>query len=479
MKKMLFALMTSAALLLSSMLLPNQTKAVEENPILVNIASDPNSSAYSEFTIIQEATNTSHGKMSLTKLTDKNYAGTITIPNTVNYNNQIYDVTEIGQSAFYLAIHLQNTGLANNTTVTVINELAYSRCDALKTTELEYNKSVVEVKNYAFYQCDELLSTGLANNNTLKIIGPDAFRSTNIESTGLAYNTTVESIGEFAFMDSKQITSTGLETNTTVTTIGEGIFLDCPNIRQSSLAADSKITYFPPRAFNSKSLQTFIFKGYSLPVIESSSFLDTTLYYLDTAHNKDALQAYTNTVPYALQSLTIAQMPYKTQYIENELFDATGLVLAETFATLDGTFLFQDEINLPHLMQNGATFNKSKLTYQDHFVDVSYLQRVVAIPISVKKQTIPDPPATPPDKPNPPVKPETPSNPPVIDPSNPSDKPDVVIPSIMQPQLPSSEDKSPLVPVNTSDNSKNDIWVQLLLLAMLVGMVVIMKKTKK
>ena len=449
--------------------LPSQSEATINTTFNIDIAKDQTYPAEASFQIIVEASPNTTGEVVLTSLLDKSYAHEISIPNTVTNEGLTYRVVRIGKTAFYEAANLKNTGLANNTSITSIEKSAYSRCKSLLTTELEYNNTITTIGQYAFYQDSALTSTGLQNNTSVTIVEADAFRSTAISETGLAYNNTVSFLGEFAFMDCLNLTSTGLETNTSVTTIERGLFLDCINITQSSLAANTKITSIPTATFTSRNLTTFIFKGVTLPVVQKDAFIGTTLYYLDTSINKEALNNYTTIVPYKLQGMRIQQMPFKTQYVENQTFNPEGLILSEDFTTLDDVYLFHDEIDLPHLLANGATFNKSKLTLQDHDVIVSYLGQNLAIPIQVSKAPVT----------NPPTNPDTPSQP---------DTPPVENPDISHsPTLPTQNGMdttittSPIInyPPNTADTSNQNIWIQLISVGALVAMVIILKKKQK
>lgn len=467
MKKGFHIMMISLCLFASALfVIPNITRANTNITFEVDIAKEQNKPAMATFTITQNATNTTHGQVTLTKLIDEKYDLEISIPNTVEYNQQMYDVIAIGDNAFADAFYLKNTGLKDNQSVTSIGTFAYARCHALLTTELESNFRVTSIGDYAFYQCYDLQSTGLENNQSVTTIGSDAFASTpNLVSTGLANNTTVTSIGEYAFLDCNSLTATGLETNTSVTTIQRGAFLDCENIIESSLAANSKITYIPNRTFSSTHLKSFIFKSTILPQVDPNAFLNTTLYYLNSAQNSAGLASYTNKIPYELSGLRILQIPYKTTYVENETFDPSGLVLAEDFSTLDGTFLFHDEIDWVHLLQNGATLNKNTLQLDDHFVDVSYLQHIVQIPIQVRAAPQQpgdnngniDKPTGGTQNPTPPSHDET------ITPTKPSND------AISRPSL------AP----NTSDTSDTTIWVQIISVAALVGIVILLKKKQK
>ena len=93
------------------------------------------------------------------KVTQGNYYGNITIPASVSYNGTTYDVTNIGDSAFYECLELTSVEIPNS--VTNIGDRAFYECFEL--TSIEIPNSVTNIGEYAFYECYNL--------NAIKIPG--------------------------------------------------------------------------------------------------------------------------------------------------------------------------------------------------------------------------------------------------------------------------------------------------------------------
>jgi len=77
------------------------------------------------------------------------YSGHITIPSAVNYNNNSYTVTSIGDSAFYNCFGLTSITIPEG--VTAIGESAFSGCSSL--TSITIPEGVTAIGSYAFSGC--------------------------------------------------------------------------------------------------------------------------------------------------------------------------------------------------------------------------------------------------------------------------------------------------------------------------------------
>ncbi|WP_280985029.1 leucine-rich repeat protein [Coriobacterium glomerans] len=109
-------------------------------------------------------------------------------------------MNEVGMDAFYGCKYLKSTGLAGNTSITILSWECYDGCTALTSTGLEDNASITTILGTAFADCTDLQMTGLARNKTLTSLGGYTFwRCPHIKSTGLDGNTSVSTIGALAF----------------------------------------------------------------------------------------------------------------------------------------------------------------------------------------------------------------------------------------------------------------------------------------
>ena len=82
------------------------------------------------------------------------YAGAITIPETVTYNNETYSVTSLGEYAFDGCTGL--TSIEIPASVTSIGEYVFLGCSGL--TSIEIPASVTAIGEYAFMNCTGLTS---------------------------------------------------------------------------------------------------------------------------------------------------------------------------------------------------------------------------------------------------------------------------------------------------------------------------------
>lgn len=100
------------------------------------------------------------------------YSGILIIPESVSYNGILYNVTSIGDYAFYNCNVTGNIVLPNS--VTTIGNLAFYNCSGL-TGALTIPNSVKTIKYGAFMSCSGLLGP-LTIPNSVEEIGAYAFQ---------------------------------------------------------------------------------------------------------------------------------------------------------------------------------------------------------------------------------------------------------------------------------------------------------------
>ena len=171
------------------------------------------------------------------------YSGSVTIPETVTYNDITYSVTSIGKYAFYNCSKLTSVTIPNS--VTSIGEYAFEYCkltsftipnsvtsigygafaECSKLTSITIPESVTSIGNAAFSGCSSLTSATIPNRVTS--IGKYTFSGCS-SLTSLTIGESVTSIGYRAFTKCSSLTSVMI--GESVTSIGEEAFYDCRNL---------------------------------------------------------------------------------------------------------------------------------------------------------------------------------------------------------------------------------------------------------
>ena len=131
------------------------------------------------------------------EVTSSFYSGAVHIPSTVTYNGNTFEVTSIGNNAFYDCRHLTSINIPNS--VTSIGNNAFYDCNL---TSRNIPNSVTSIGEYAFTGCSALTSINIPNSVTS--IGNNAFeRCSGLIS--LTIPESVTSIGDYAFYNCSQL----------------------------------------------------------------------------------------------------------------------------------------------------------------------------------------------------------------------------------------------------------------------------------
>jgi hypothetical protein len=156
------------------------------------------------------------------------YSGEIVIPKTVEYNNEEYTVTSIGEGAFYLCSGLTSITIPNS--VTSIGGSASYGCSGLTSIVVEAGNTVYDSRD----NCNAIIKTetnelvaGCKNTvipNTVTSIGSLAFYGCS-GLTSITIPNSVTSIGSRAFSGCSGLTSITIPNS--VTSIGHSAFCDC------------------------------------------------------------------------------------------------------------------------------------------------------------------------------------------------------------------------------------------------------------
>ncbi len=149
------------------------------------------------------------------------YFTTVSIPSKVNYDGKTYNVTSIGDSAFYRCTSLQYISIPNS--VTEIGKSAFYECESL--TSVTLSSSLTTIEEHLFYYCTSLKSINIPNSVTA--IKKYAFSQCK-SLRSIAFPDNLSSIGYRAFWNCKSISSIVIPHN--IIEIGDEVFAFCSSI---------------------------------------------------------------------------------------------------------------------------------------------------------------------------------------------------------------------------------------------------------
>lgn len=183
------------------------------------------------------------------RVTSSNVKGDIIIPETVEYKENTYTVTSIGNSAFSSCSGLPSVEIPNS--VISIGNFAFYNCSGLISVEIP--NSVIIIGNNAFEECSSLKIMAIMESaDSLYIngnIGNAPIEILNLGRDLFVGKTTIEDKvydGKPSFANSPSLTT--INFGQYVTTIPQKMFSDCINLR--SLTIPRNITSIEDNAFN-------------------------------------------------------------------------------------------------------------------------------------------------------------------------------------------------------------------------------------
>ena len=160
------------------------------------------------------------------------YVESLTIPSTVEHDNQTYYVTSIGQSAFEGCKRLEEVSFDRlDSRIETIGKSAFKDCIWLKSINLP--DSLKTIGNSAFKGSYNLKNINLSEN--LTTIGKSAFEGCSYLESISRYNSSLTTIGEYAFAGCYSLRdfiffAGGRPSN--LKTIGEYAFAGCYNLEK-------------------------------------------------------------------------------------------------------------------------------------------------------------------------------------------------------------------------------------------------------
>ena len=150
---------------------------------------------------------------------DTKYSGDVTVPATVTYNAETYQVTAIGDSAFFSCRGLTSVVLPEG--VVLIGENAFGNNSTFSSVTLP--QSLTTISDRAFYGCRQMSEILLPDR--LMTIGTSAFMSCSKLSV-VEIPASVSQIGEGAFSNCRNLQEIKVEEGNTHYTSIDGVLFD-------------------------------------------------------------------------------------------------------------------------------------------------------------------------------------------------------------------------------------------------------------
>ena len=216
------------------------------------------------------------------------YTGDITIPTTIEYDGEVYDVTAIGNNAFYDCKNISSVTIGNS--VESIGHYAFAGCGRLAS--LTIPNSVGTIGNSAFSLCNGLRSLNIGNSVTS--IGRSTFNGCSSLSSVIIPNG-VTSIGDYAFQQCIGMASVTIPNS--VTSIGNAAFLGCG---LTSVTIPNSVKSIGDAAFQNCQRVTSIVVEDGNPVYDSRNNSNAII---ETASNRLIAGCNNTTIPNGVTSI--------------------------------------------------------------------------------------------------------------------------------------------------------------------------------
>ncbi len=325
------------------------------------------------------------------------YSGNVVIPKTVTYNGKTYNVTSIGEYAFFDCSNLTSITIPNS--VTSIGQCAFSRSGL---TSVEIPNSVTNISGYAFQSCSSLTSITIGNSVTN--IGAQAFNACPVLSSvhisdlaawcnisfvdanaanplyyaqhlylngeevkDLVIPNSVTSIGKYAFQGCSGLTSVTIPNS--VTSINQSAFASCSSL--TSVTIPNSVTNIYTSAFRNCSGLTSVTIPNSVTSIGSSVFYNCSS--LTSVTIPNSVTSIGGSAFYNCSSLTSVTIPTSVTSIGSSAFyncsSLTSVTIPNSVTSI-GTYSFGNcsgltSVTIPNsvtILAGAAFYNCSSLT---------------------------------------------------------------------------------------------------------------------
>lgn len=239
------------------------------------------------------------------------YTGHVEIPSTVNYDGKTYDVTSIGEYAFYYCSSL--TSITIPESIISVGEQAFNTCRSLIAINIP--KSVTSIGEGAFASCESLTTINIPENSQLTSIGNGAFSDCS-SLTSVNIPDGVTSIGEIAFWSCSSLTTINIPENSQLTSIGFAAFSGCSIL--TSITIPESVTSIGNEAFSNCRSLTSITIPSKITYIGSSTFSGCSS--LTTIDIPESVMAIGNYAFNYCSSLVSVAMPKRVYLVGDYAF---------------------------------------------------------------------------------------------------------------------------------------------------------------
>lgn len=263
----------------------------------------------------------------------KKYEGHVVIPESIEYAGTTYQVTRIGNSAFYECSKL--TGVTIPTTVTSIGYRAFEAVGS-SFSHVEIPATVKTIEGEAFYGCNALDHVVIPEG--VETIGNYAFACCS-GMTDISLPSTLTAIGDNAFYDCDALTAIVIPNS--VTSLGASALANCQQLSNVSLS--NKLTAISNNLLSGNPQLRSVIIPEGVTTISESAFRDNSA--LVSVVFPSTLKTIGQYAFYNCPSLASVSIPEGTTAIDNYAFQgcrALATVSLPTTLTTIGNYSFDN-----------------------------------------------------------------------------------------------------------------------------------------
>ncbi len=201
-------------------------------------------------------------------------SGAITIPDTITYNGQRYNVWKINNAAFYNPTipdeYIGITSVTIGKNVQTIESRAFDSCKGLKSVSFKSGSVCKTIENDAFAECSALTTVQLPSG--LQTIGSSAFLQCSSLTT-INIPDSVTEIGYSAFLQCSSLASVTLPASlTTLGFLTTGVFEQCTSLKTVDMSRCTSLTSIPENTFSGCTALTTVTFAEGLVTIGINAF---------------------------------------------------------------------------------------------------------------------------------------------------------------------------------------------------------------